>query len=144
CSPTSGFTCGYPESRASHLSSWWIGETTQGVIQVLSRSFRMMCNSETDALQRLMMLSRTTTAFSDWVWMTSRPMILKCCLGCLLRVSRKGVIVVRKVKIAEPCVMTIGHSNRSWKDFLDLLRAHRVKRVIDIRSVPRSRHNPQF
>jgi uncharacterized protein (DUF488 family) len=40
--------------------------------------------------------------------------------------------------------MTIGHSNRSWKDFLDLLRAHRVKRVIDIRSVPRSRHNPQF
>src|SRR2546429_579538 len=59
-------------------------------------------------------------------------------------VSRKRVIVVRKVKIEEPCVLTIGHSNRSWKDFLDLLRAHRVKRVIDIRSIPRSRHNPQF
>jgi len=51
---------------------------------------------------------------------------------------------VRKAKIAEPCVLTIGHSNRSWKDFLDLLRAHRVKRVIDVRSIPRSRHNPQF
>jgi uncharacterized protein (DUF488 family) len=58
--------------------------------------------------------------------------------------SRKREIVVRKVKIAEPCVLTIGHSTRSWKDFLDLLRAHRVKRVIDIRSIPRSRHNPQF
>ena len=41
-------------------------------------------------------------------------------------------------------VLTIGHSNRTWKDFLDLLRAHRVKRVIDVRSIPRSRHNPQF
>ena len=41
-------------------------------------------------------------------------------------------------------VLTIGHSNRTWKAFLDLLRAHRVKRVIDVRSIPRSRHNPQF
>lgn len=47
-------------------------------------------------------------------------------------------------KIAEPAVLTIGHSNRTWKDFLDLLRAHRVKRVIDVRSIPRSRHNPHF
>ena len=43
-----------------------------------------------------------------------------------------------------PVVLTIGHSTRTWKDFLDLLRAHRVKRVIDVRSIPRSRHNPQF
>ena len=43
-----------------------------------------------------------------------------------------------------PAVLTIGHSNRTWKAFLDLLRAHRVKRVIDVRSIPRSRHNPQF
>ena len=41
-------------------------------------------------------------------------------------------------------VLTIGHSNRTSKAFLDLLRAHRVKRVIDVRSIPRSRHNPQF
>ena len=43
-----------------------------------------------------------------------------------------------------PAVLTIGHSNRTWKDFLELLRAHRVKRVIDVRSIPRSRRNPQF
>ena len=43
-----------------------------------------------------------------------------------------------------PAVLTIGHSNRTWKDFLELLRAHRVKRIIDVRSIPRSRHNPQF
>ncbi|MGC1620599.1 MAG: DUF488 domain-containing protein [Candidatus Acidiferrum sp.] len=43
-----------------------------------------------------------------------------------------------------PVVLTIGHSNRTWKDFLEILRGHGVKRVIDIRSIPRSRHNPQF
>src|ERR1700693_3937817 len=43
-----------------------------------------------------------------------------------------------------PAVLTIGHSNLTWKDFLELLRAHRVKRIIDVRSIPRSRHNPQF
>jgi uncharacterized protein (DUF488 family) len=41
-------------------------------------------------------------------------------------------------------VLTIGHSNRTWKEFLEILRAHRVERVIDVRSIPRSRHNPQF
>ena len=41
-------------------------------------------------------------------------------------------------------VMTIGHSTRTWKAFLKLLRAHGVKRVIDVRSIPGSRHNPQF
>jgi uncharacterized protein (DUF488 family) len=41
-------------------------------------------------------------------------------------------------------VLTIGHSTRTWKVFLDLLRAYRVKRVIDVRSIPRSQHDPQF
>jgi uncharacterized protein (DUF488 family) len=54
------------------------------------------------------------------------------------------VFVVRKIKIEIPAVFTIGHSTRTWKEFLEILRAHRVKRVIDVRSVPRSRHNPQF
>jgi len=41
-------------------------------------------------------------------------------------------------------VFTIGHSTRTWKVFLELLRAHGIKRVIDVRSIPRSQHNPQF
>lgn len=41
-------------------------------------------------------------------------------------------------------IFTIGHSTRTWKVFLELLRAHGIKRVIDVRSIPRSRHNPQF
>ena len=41
-------------------------------------------------------------------------------------------------------ILTIGHSTRSMKDFLNLLQAHGVKRLVDVRTVPRSRHNPQF
>ena len=41
-------------------------------------------------------------------------------------------------------ILTIGHSTRSLKDFLDLLQAHGVKRLVDVRTIPRSRHNPQF
>ena len=62
----------------------------------------------------------------------------------LPRVDKKMVLAMRKVKTEMPAVLTIGHSTRMWKDFLDLLRAHGVKRVIDVRSIPRSRHNPQF
>jgi uncharacterized protein (DUF488 family) len=41
-------------------------------------------------------------------------------------------------------VFTVGHSNRTWEALLKLLRAHGVQRVIDVRTIPRSRRNPQF
>ena len=41
-------------------------------------------------------------------------------------------------------IFTIGHSTHPWTEFRDLLRAHRIERLIDVRTVPRSRHNPQF
>jgi uncharacterized protein (DUF488 family) len=41
-------------------------------------------------------------------------------------------------------VLTVGHSTRSLPEFLGLLKAHGVSRVVDVRTIPRSRHNPQF
>ena len=43
-----------------------------------------------------------------------------------------------------PIVLTIGHSTRTLEEFIGLLQAHAVSRVVDVRTVPRSRHNPQF
>ena len=40
--------------------------------------------------------------------------------------------------------MTIGHSTRTLEDFMRLLQAHEATCVVDVRTVPRSRHNPQF
>jgi len=43
-----------------------------------------------------------------------------------------------------PLVLTIGHSTRSLEVFSDLLKTHGVKMIVDVRTAPRSRHNPQF
>jgi uncharacterized protein (DUF488 family) len=39
---------------------------------------------------------------------------------------------------------TIGHSTRSVQEFIALLSAHDIELVVDVRTVPRSRRNPQF
>jgi len=41
-------------------------------------------------------------------------------------------------------VLTIGHSTRSVEVFIAMLQAHGVKRLVDVRTIPRSAHNPQF
>ena len=41
-------------------------------------------------------------------------------------------------------ICTIGHSTATIAEFVDLLRIGEVSAVVDIRTVPRSRHNPQY
>ncbi|HSV49611.1 MAG TPA: DUF488 domain-containing protein [Candidatus Acidoferrales bacterium] len=41
-------------------------------------------------------------------------------------------------------VLTIGHSTRTLEEFIELLQIYGVTLLIDVRTVPRSRHNPQF
>ena len=39
---------------------------------------------------------------------------------------------------------TIGHSTRTLEEFVDLLRASEIQVLVDVRTIPRSRRNPQF
>jgi uncharacterized protein (DUF488 family) len=41
-------------------------------------------------------------------------------------------------------IHTVGHSTHSLDDFLSLLRANGIERLVDVRTIPRSRHNLQF
>ena len=41
-------------------------------------------------------------------------------------------------------VFTIGHSNHAAEVFLGLLLRHEIEDVVDVRSSPHSRYNPQF
>lgn len=41
-------------------------------------------------------------------------------------------------------IFTIGHSTRTLAEFIALLREGRIELLVDVRSVPRSRTNPQF
>lgn len=44
----------------------------------------------------------------------------------------------------KPAIFTIGHSTHPIDEFVALLQAHSVKEIVDVRSIPGSRHNPQF
>lgn len=41
-------------------------------------------------------------------------------------------------------IYTIGHSTRPIGEFIDLLRRNDVGTLVDIRTIPKSRHNPQY
>jgi uncharacterized protein (DUF488 family) len=52
--------------------------------------------------------------------------------------------MIQEHPLARPLILTIGHSTRAIETFLELLRTHGVKRLVDVRTIPRSRYNPQF
>jgi uncharacterized protein (DUF488 family) len=52
--------------------------------------------------------------------------------------------VAAQQKATPPIVYTVGHSTRPIDDFIALLKAHGVQGLVDVRTMPRSRHNPQF
>jgi uncharacterized protein (DUF488 family) len=56
--------------------------------------------------------------------------------------KRKPMISRRKE--SPLTVFTIGHSTRPIDEFLDLLRTHGIRQLLDIRTIPKSRRNPQF
>ena len=41
-------------------------------------------------------------------------------------------------------IWTVGHSTRPIDEFTNFLRAHEIRLLVDVRTIPRSRHNPQF
>jgi uncharacterized protein (DUF488 family) len=41
-------------------------------------------------------------------------------------------------------IFTIGHSTRSFDEFLAIIKTFHIEMVADVRTIPRSRHNPQF
>jgi uncharacterized protein (DUF488 family) len=44
----------------------------------------------------------------------------------------------------KPVIFTIGHSTHPIDEFIELLRAHGIQAVADVRTIPGSRYNPQF
>ncbi len=41
-------------------------------------------------------------------------------------------------------VYTMGFSNRTWDETIEILRAYKIRRLVDIRTLPGSKHTPQF
>lgn len=45
---------------------------------------------------------------------------------------------------SKPVIYSVGHSTRTFAQLADILKAHGIKKVVDVRTIPKSRHNPQF
>jgi uncharacterized protein (DUF488 family) len=50
----------------------------------------------------------------------------------------------QKERLQEGAVFTVGHSTLPIEDFIAVLEAYGIETLADVRTVPRSRHNPQF
>jgi uncharacterized protein (DUF488 family) len=65
-------------------------------------------------------------------------------MGAITSGSHHATSSPARADVTPLVVFTIGHSTRPIEAFIRLLKDHRVQRVIDVRTIPRSRHNPQF
>lgn len=44
----------------------------------------------------------------------------------------------------EITIYTIGHSTHPIEEFIKIMKSFEIRQVVDVRTIPRSRHNPQF
>jgi uncharacterized protein (DUF488 family) len=52
--------------------------------------------------------------------------------------------MTENVDMVKPLIRTVGHSTRPVDVLIDMLAAHGIKRLVDVRTVPKSRYNPQY
>ena len=48
------------------------------------------------------------------------------------------------IKVKKEILYTVGHSNQTFEEFMQLLKPHSIDCIIDVRSVPYSKYTPQF
>ncbi len=50
----------------------------------------------------------------------------------------------KEMQWPDGAVFTVGHSTLPGERFVAVLKVYGIKELVDIRTIPRSRHNPQF
>src|ERR1700722_9032310 len=67
------------------------------------------------------------------------------------RKASRSVRLLARIQFAEmptpppqPMIFPIGHSTHPIEHFIELLQANKIRQLIDIRTIPKSRRNPQF
>ena len=87
-----------------------------------------------------------STMRMDWVGWTVIGGRIERASGVVkfMRVARNTARGVDALVTASNPIFTIGHSTRSIVEFVELLRAGQADFIVDVRTVPRSRRNPQY
>ena len=58
--------------------------------------------------------------------------------------NHAGRRVSENEPMEKPLIRTIGHSTRPVETLIEMLKAHGVERLVDVRTIPKSRYNPQY
>lgn len=58
--------------------------------------------------------------------------------------EREQALVIENGDMGKPLIRTVGHSTRPVDALIEMLKAHGITRLIDVRTIPKSRHNPQY
>ncbi len=58
--------------------------------------------------------------------------------------AQRGKMTVEQTMTAPIVIYTIGHSTHAIEEFLEMLKTHGIEEVVDVRTIPKSRYNPQF
>jgi len=56
----------------------------------------------------------------------------------------KQAPVIENSDMEKPLIRTVGHSTRPVDALIEMLKAHGITRIIDVRTIPKSRYNPQY
>jgi Protein of unknown function, DUF488 len=91
-------------------------------------------------------MTRSVSDLRGRAGLSDRRLRTESCPAASKPTHRPGRPVERRAKQPDQnlIVLTVGHSTRTLKEFVALLLAHGVNQLTDIRTIPRSRHNPQF
>jgi len=60
------------------------------------------------------------------------------------RIAMNKLLPPQEMHWQDGALFTLGHSTLPIESFMAVLRAYGIERLVDIRTIPRSRHNPQF
>ena len=64
--------------------------------------------------------------------------------SCIKKGSRRSANIKHTNTTDRRIIFTVGHSTRDIDDFISLMKEYGVNYVVDVRTIPRSKHNPQF
>lgn len=64
--------------------------------------------------------------------------------GAITRRRIFSHVFAEDVSMEPTTLYTIGHSTHAIDEFLAMLRAYSIEALVDVRTVPKSRHNPQL
>jgi type I restriction enzyme, S subunit len=135
------------KSNKENLINLAVGSAQQNISQILIKDLRV--SSDKDLIQAFhtsvkSVYEKIKSNICQIRTLTQlRDTLLPKLMSGEVRVKWEDQVIVAEEIDTNP-IYTIGHSNHSIEKFIRLLNQHKINIIVDIRSAPYSRYNPQY